>query len=183
MLHKPYYNPKKSYEENYNKGPYGSFADRKKFRQTGTPEYDFFGYPVYLPFGIPAGPVLNSKFVKGAFNNGFDLVVYKTVRSKKYSSTKKTVHTGHKGYYRLYINKKNVVKSLLDLIHPHLTARVIQTDIVLEFLRKSTLVVQYRPTKEDVYLIQKLRNISQRVFKLDLWLSRVDIVASKKGNR
>ena len=104
-------------------------------------------------------------------------------RSKKYSSTKKTVHTGHKGYYRLYINKKNVVKSLLDLIHPHLTARVIQTDIVLEFLRKSTLVVQYRPTKEDVYLIQKLRNISQRVFKLDLWLSRVDIVASKKGNR
>src|SRR3989344_4296975 len=84
MLHKPYYNPKKSYEENYNKGPYGSFADRKKFRQTGTPEYDFFGYPVYLPFGIPASPVLNSKFVKGAFNNGFDLVVYKTVRSNIY---------------------------------------------------------------------------------------------------
>src|SRR3989344_1314747 len=84
MLHKPYYNPKKSYEENYNKGPYGSFADRKKFRQTGTPEYDFFGYPVYLPFGIPASPVLNSKFVKGAFNNGFDLVIYKTVRSNIY---------------------------------------------------------------------------------------------------
>jgi len=39
------------------------------------------GQKVFLPFGIPAGPVLNSRFVKGALNKGFDLVIYKTVRS------------------------------------------------------------------------------------------------------
>lgn len=84
MLHKPYYDPRKSYEENYNKGPYGHLADRKKIKEIGEPKYEFFGFPVYLPFGIPAGPVLNSKFVKGAFDKGFDLVVYKTVRSDVY---------------------------------------------------------------------------------------------------
>lgn len=81
MLHTPYYDPKKSYEENFDKGPYGSFIDKKVFKNKGEPQYEFLGQKVYLPFGIPAGPVLNSKFVKGALEKGFDLVVYKTVRS------------------------------------------------------------------------------------------------------
>lgn len=81
MLHSPYYDPKKSYEENFEKGPYGAFVDKKIFRDKGEPQYKFLGQKVYLPFGIPAGPVLNSKFVKGALEKGFDLVVYKTVRS------------------------------------------------------------------------------------------------------
>ncbi len=84
MLHKPYYNPSKSYEENFKDGPFGVFAKNKKFKESKIPEYKIFGYPVNLPFGIPAGPVLNSKFVRAAFNNGFDLVVYKTVRSDSY---------------------------------------------------------------------------------------------------
>jgi dihydroorotate dehydrogenase len=81
MLHKPYYDPEKSYEENFKKGPYGTFADKKIYKDKGEPKYKFLGQKVYLPFGIPAGPVLNSKFVKGALEKGFDLVVYKTVRS------------------------------------------------------------------------------------------------------
>lgn len=81
MLHTPYYDPKKSYEENFNKGPYGAFLDKKIYKDKGEPQYEFLGKKVYLPFGIPAGPVLNSKFVKGALEKGFDLVVYKTVRS------------------------------------------------------------------------------------------------------
>jgi dihydroorotate dehydrogenase len=85
MLHTPYYDPKKTYEENYNKGPFGRFAEKKIYKNNGEPKYKLFGYPVYLPFGIPAGPVLNSKFVRGAFNSGFDLVVYKTVRSQAFS--------------------------------------------------------------------------------------------------
>ncbi len=84
MLHKPYYDPKKSYEENFDDGPFGAFADRKKYKSQTAPKYSVFGYPVNLPFGIPAGPVLNSKFVRGAFEKGFDLVVYKTVRSDVY---------------------------------------------------------------------------------------------------
>lgn len=81
MLKKPFYDPEKTYEENYEKGPYGAFADGKIFKQKGEPQYEYLGQKVYLPFGIPAGPILNSKYVKAAFEKGFDLVVYKTVRS------------------------------------------------------------------------------------------------------
>ncbi|HLL60832.1 MAG TPA: hypothetical protein VK338_03885 [Candidatus Nitrosocosmicus sp.] len=81
MLHHPYYDPLKSYDENFENGPFGAFADSNVYEEKDTPRYDFLGYKVNLPFGIPAGPVINSKFVKSAFEKGFDLVVYKTVRS------------------------------------------------------------------------------------------------------
>lgn len=42
------------------------------------------GFKVYEPFGIPAGPLLNSKYVAGAFKNGFDIAVYKTVRANTF---------------------------------------------------------------------------------------------------
>ena len=81
MLHTPFYDPGKSYEENYDKGPFGAFADGEIYTQTGEPKADFLGHNVYAPFGIPAGPLLNSKFCKAAFEKGFDICVYKTVRS------------------------------------------------------------------------------------------------------
>lgn len=84
MLLTPFYDPTKSYEENYEKGPFGAFADGKKYHQMGEPAYDFYGQKVYLPFGIPAGPIINSNFAKAAFEKGFDIVVYKTVRSDFY---------------------------------------------------------------------------------------------------
>lgn len=81
MLQNPFYDPSLSYEENYENGPFAAFADGKIFEQKGEPEYDFLGHKVYLPFGIPAGPLLNSKFIKSAFEKGFDVCVYKTVRA------------------------------------------------------------------------------------------------------
>lgn len=81
MLQAPFYDPTLSYEDNYEKGPFSDFASSDTFEQVGEPQYDFLGHKVYLPFGIPAGPLLNSKFVKGAFEQGFDIAVYKTVRS------------------------------------------------------------------------------------------------------
>ncbi len=84
MLKTPFYDPNKSYEENYDEGPFGSFKDGKVYLQEGEPTVDFLGQKVYLPFGIPAGPLLNSKFCKGAFQNGFDIAVYKTVRSANF---------------------------------------------------------------------------------------------------
>ncbi len=86
MLHQPYYDPSKSYEENYKKGPFGAFADKIIYKEKTGPKYDFFGYKVFLPFGIPAGPLLNGKFAKAALDKGFDIVTYKTVRSRKYPS-------------------------------------------------------------------------------------------------
>lgn len=81
MLQTPFYDPGVSYEENYDDGPFGAFADHKVFTQKDTPQYDFLGQKVNLPFGIPAGPLLNSNFVKAAFEKGFDICVYKTVRA------------------------------------------------------------------------------------------------------
>lgn len=81
MLHTPFYDPSKSYEENYEQGPFGAFQDGKEYSQLGEPTYEYFGNTVFLPFGIPAGPLLNSRFVAAAFQKGFDICVYKTVRS------------------------------------------------------------------------------------------------------
>src|SRR3990167_5872683 len=84
MLQTPFYDPTKSYDENYAKGPFGAFADARKWQMQGEPKADFLGKKVYLPLGIPAGPLLNSAFCKAAFEKGFDIAVYKTVRSKAF---------------------------------------------------------------------------------------------------
>jgi dihydroorotate dehydrogenase (NAD+) catalytic subunit len=93
MLHEPFYNPEKSYEENFNEGPFGAFADGEDMSH-GTlekpfpvePKFEFFGYKVHSPFGIPAGPLVNAKFCRAAMEKGFDIVTYKTVRSAPYPS-------------------------------------------------------------------------------------------------
>ena len=83
-LQTPFYDPSKTYEENYEGGPFGAFADEQVFKQAGKPQYNYLGQKVFLPFGIPAGPIINSNYVKAAFDKGFDIVVYKTVRSNFY---------------------------------------------------------------------------------------------------
>jgi len=77
----PFYDPTKSYEDNYARGPFGAFADSGVVANSGEPTHDFHGHKVYLPLGIPAGPLLNSAFCAAAFKKGFDIAVYKTVRS------------------------------------------------------------------------------------------------------
>jgi dihydroorotate dehydrogenase len=86
MINTPYFNPELSYDDNFKRGPFGAFADHKKYEHSGVPEYELFGFPLFLPFGIPAGPLLNGKFVKAALDKGFDIPTYKTVRSHKYPS-------------------------------------------------------------------------------------------------
>jgi dihydroorotate dehydrogenase (NAD+) catalytic subunit len=81
MLETPFYDPTKTYDENYASGPYGAFAESKTYQMRGEPQADFFGQNIYKPFGIPAGPLLNSNFCAAAFKKGFDVCVYKTVRS------------------------------------------------------------------------------------------------------
>lgn len=84
QLYTPFYDPTKSYEENYHGGPFGAFADGEVYKQKGEPTNNFLGQKVYLPFGIPAGPLLNGKFVRAALDKGFDIAVYKTVRTRKH---------------------------------------------------------------------------------------------------
>src|SRR3989338_10195322 len=56
----PFYDPAKTYEENFKEGPFGVFADGEVFSGhsvSTSKEYDFFGVKVNSPFGIPAGPL------------------------------------------------------------------------------------------------------------------------------
>src|SRR3989344_1226910 len=85
----PFYDPNKSYEENFEKGPFGAFAEppSQSFGEpSGEPKYNFLGFKVNSPFGIPAGPLLNGKFCKAALDKGFDICVYKTVRANIFPS-------------------------------------------------------------------------------------------------
>lgn len=83
MLLAPFYDPTKSYEENYTDGPFNGFADGVETRG-GNPEFEFLGQKINYPLGIPAGPLLNSKYVAAAFQKGFDVPVYKTVRANEF---------------------------------------------------------------------------------------------------
>jgi len=82
-LHVPIYDPSMSYQDNFDRGPFGEFANGVRIAQTGKPQHSFLGHPVYAPFGVPAGPLLNGKFVKAALDKGFDIPVYKTVRTRR----------------------------------------------------------------------------------------------------
>lgn len=80
----PFYDPEKSYEDNFKDGPFGAFSELDVFKNAGKPTYELFGNKLFLPFGIPAGPLVNGTYVKAALDKGFDIPVYKTVRTKKY---------------------------------------------------------------------------------------------------
>lgn len=80
----PIYDPAKTFDDNFDNGPFGAFANDDRYENEGEPQETFLGYPVYLPFGIAAGSLPNSKFVRGAFNKGFDVVCYKTQRSTQF---------------------------------------------------------------------------------------------------
>ena len=76
------YNPAKTYKENFEKGPFAEFAAPITYSNSGTKmPFTFLGYPLFSPFGIPAGPLLNAKYVASTLAKGFDVVTYKTQRS------------------------------------------------------------------------------------------------------
>lgn len=82
MLDKPYFDPEKSYEENWEQGPFNGFADGEIVETCPTPGVDLFGKKICTPIGIPAGPLLNGAFVKAALDKGFDVPMHKTVRTR-----------------------------------------------------------------------------------------------------
>lgn len=83
------YDANASYEENYDAGPRGRFdasGHLPRVRFLEEPRYSFLGVPLHVPFGMPAGPLLNAEYVKAALQAGVCLPVYKTVRSRAWKS-------------------------------------------------------------------------------------------------
>ena len=78
----PVYDPARTYAANFTDGPFGEFAHPVTY-SNGSPKlpFTFLGFPLTSPFGIPAGPLLNAKYVVAALAKGFDVVTYKTQRS------------------------------------------------------------------------------------------------------
>ncbi len=77
----PIYDIDKTYEENFVNGPF--FQGEIPRRKETLPDkwVDFLEHKVMSPLGVPAGPLLNSKWVILAAKLGFDIVTYKTIRS------------------------------------------------------------------------------------------------------
>jgi len=77
-----WYDPRLSYQDNVDRGPFGAFAAVAPPPPSTAPGERFLGVPVHAAFGIPAGPLVNARFCASAFAWGFDVNVYKTVRSR-----------------------------------------------------------------------------------------------------
>jgi dihydroorotate dehydrogenase (NAD+) catalytic subunit len=82
MLQTPFFDPNKTYTENWEQGPFAGFADGTIVEERGAPRFNFFGHKLAYPIGIAAGPLLNGKYVNAALDKGFDVPVHKTVRSR-----------------------------------------------------------------------------------------------------
>ena len=78
------YDASKSYEENYNQGPF--FDGEVPERVVTNQKIKLWNWELNSPIGIPAGPLLNSNWVEFYAKMGFDIPVYKTVRSKSWLS-------------------------------------------------------------------------------------------------
>lgn len=75
-----FYDPLRTYEENLVAGPFG-LPDAVVDPPAGPPAARAWGAPVHSAFGIPAGPLVNAAYCAAAFRHGFDVAVYKTVRT------------------------------------------------------------------------------------------------------
>lgn len=74
----PVYDRFQSYDWNYEHAPVPVAVEAPKMPG----EWSFCGLPVASPLGVPAGPLLNGKWCLYYASLGFDVVTYKTVRSR-----------------------------------------------------------------------------------------------------
>jgi len=74
----PRYDPRQSYDWNYTHAP--SPVPHDEPQVPGS--WDFCSLPIGSPLGIAAGPLLNGKWIRYYAALGFDVLTYKTVRSR-----------------------------------------------------------------------------------------------------
>lgn len=79
MIPAPAYDISRSYEANYQEGP--SIQEKAPKRRIARKQ-KFMGFEVNSLIGVPAGPLLNSRWILAYAELGFDLPVYKTVRTQ-----------------------------------------------------------------------------------------------------
>ena len=80
-IQKPIYDPEKSYTYNLINGPFFSEKIPKISDVEKEKWVDFLGFKVRSRIGVPAGPLLSSKWIALASDLGFDILTYKNIRS------------------------------------------------------------------------------------------------------
>ncbi|CEL99754.1 unnamed protein product [Vitrella brassicaformis CCMP3155] len=89
-VHPPLYDPNLSYIENLQKGPFcpPSVLESLPPRPAVplSERVSFLGHELNSTVGVPAGPLLGSKWTTLAAQLGFDIVTYKTIRSREHPS-------------------------------------------------------------------------------------------------
>lgn len=84
MTQSLFFDPDKTYDDNYDNGPFN--RDPTDYRSNQDPEYDFLGHKINFPFGIAAGSLPTSRHTDAAFRLGYDVVCYKTQRNGNFKS-------------------------------------------------------------------------------------------------
>lgn len=84
---KPTYNIDLSYDDNYLHGPdfQGETPGQEEIN-VGLDYVKFLGKTLHSTLGVPAGPLLNSAYIKLYAELGFDVLTYKTVRTRAHPS-------------------------------------------------------------------------------------------------
>lgn len=96
----PIYDIHKTYLENLHEGPFFQGAVPKRHLPPKEKWLDFLGHKIASPLGVPAGPLLSSSWIKLAADLGFDVLTYKTIRSK--------AHPAHPLPNMVYVEPQNL---------------------------------------------------------------------------
>lgn len=80
-ISKPIYDINRTYLENSDEGPFFNFEIPE--RKSNSKKFKFLDFTINSPIGVPAGPLLNSNWIKFAASMGFDVLCYKTIRSSE----------------------------------------------------------------------------------------------------
>ena len=88
------YDITKSYDWNYEFGPFNIPAYPAR---SVKPSKKFLSFKVNSLFGVPAGPLLNSRWIEAYSKLGYDILTYKTVRTRSYPA--------HQMPHILYVEK------------------------------------------------------------------------------
>jgi dihydroorotate dehydrogenase (NAD+) catalytic subunit len=84
--HPAIYDIHKTYLENVEQGPFFNGPIPKRHMPPEEKWIDFLGHRVASPIGVPAGPLLTSRWISLAGKLGFDIPTYKTIRSSQHPS-------------------------------------------------------------------------------------------------
>ncbi|MDP1834876.1 MAG: hypothetical protein Q8K75_03010 [Chlamydiales bacterium] len=79
---RPSYDISRSYNDNAERGPQLSGPMPERRWPPRSQWGDFLGFKVASPLGVPAGPLLNAKWVCFASQLGFDILTYNTIRCR-----------------------------------------------------------------------------------------------------